>query len=197
MVEYIYDEREVCQNICDPMTSASRPILESCMFLIKLVRLCCSLSLVLKKKKIFPWEEVHCTRRLHCFLSGKDALKSPCCWWIKECCVGLIGLVCYFLLDYFSSSEHNFIMCPKWFHWQHWVSQETAAWVTGDTARRKCKDKFGIWHCGQRKYKVKLHSDTLEVKYVLKYFAVLEPVLSRFVGVAARNSCDDCDATAL
>lgn len=50
---------------------------------------------------------------------------------------------------------------------------------------RRCNENFGNWHRGQRKYKVKLHSDVLEVKYVLKYFAVLEPVLSHFVCVAA------------
>lgn len=57
-----------------------------------------------------------------------------------------------------------------------------------DTAVRRCNENFGNWHRGQRKYKVKLHSDVLEVKYVLKYFAVLEPVLSHFVCVAAWNS---------
>ena len=38
---------------------------------------------------------------------------------------------------------------------------------------------------GREKYKVKLHSDTLKVKYMLKYFAILEPVMSHFVQVAA------------
>lgn len=37
----------------------------------------------------------------------------------------------------------------------------------------------------REKYKVKLHSGTLQDNYVIKYFAILELVLSHFVHAAA------------